>query len=70
MDHTRNVVYLDEGEIVTITQDGHEIRTIEDDTIINKAITEIDFSIEEIEPPPKKGIVIEQSKYEVKMKVQ
>tara|TARA_B100000029_G_scaffold510839_1_gene603335 strand:+ start:2919 stop:3653 length:735 start_codon:yes stop_codon:yes gene_type:complete len=28
------------------------------------------FSIEEIEPPPKKGIVIEQSKYEVKMKVQ
>ncbi len=49
VDHTRNVVYLDEGEMVTITQDGHEIRTIEDDTIINKAITEIDFSIEEIE---------------------
>ena len=28
------------------------------------------FSIEEIEPTPQKGVIIEQSKYEVKMKVQ
>jgi len=49
VDHTRNVVYLDEGEMVTITQDGHEIRSITDDTIVNKIATEIEFSIEEIE---------------------
>ncbi|MBT3676393.1 MAG: glutamine--fructose-6-phosphate transaminase (isomerizing) [Candidatus Marinimicrobia bacterium] len=49
VDHTRNVVYLDEGEMVTITKDGHEIRSIADDSIINKEATEIEFSIEEIE---------------------
>ncbi len=49
VDHTRNVVYLDEGEMVTITDTGHEIRSIENDTIINKTATEIEFSIEEIE---------------------
>ncbi len=49
VDHTRNVVYLDEGEMVVISPGGHEIRSIENDTIINKVITEIDYSIEEIE---------------------
>ncbi|MBN4081479.1 glutamine--fructose-6-phosphate transaminase (isomerizing), partial [Caldithrix abyssi] len=49
VDHTRHVVYLDEGEMVTIKDDGYEIRSISDDTIINKTATEIEFSIEEIE---------------------
>ncbi len=49
VDHTRNVIYLDEGEMVTISNDGHEIRSISDNTIINKTATEIEFSIEEIE---------------------
>jgi glucosamine--fructose-6-phosphate aminotransferase (isomerizing) len=49
VEHTRNVVYLDEGEMVTISNDGHEIRLISDNTIINKIATEIEFSIEEIE---------------------
>ena len=49
VDHTRNVVYLDEGEMITIDENGHEIRSITDDTITNKISTEIGFSIEEIE---------------------
>ena len=49
VDHTRNVIYLDEGEMVTISNDGHEIRSISDNNIINKTATEIEFSIEEIE---------------------
>ena len=49
VEHTRNVIYLDEGEIVTITKSGHEIRSIVDDNIINKISTEIELSIDEIE---------------------
>ena len=49
VEHTRNVIYLDEGEIVTITKSGHEIRSIDDDNIINKISTEIELSIDEIE---------------------
>ncbi|MEC7799451.1 MAG: glutamine--fructose-6-phosphate transaminase (isomerizing) [Candidatus Neomarinimicrobiota bacterium] len=49
VEHTRNVIYLDEGEMVTITKSGHEIRSIVDDNIINKISTEIELSIDEIE---------------------
>ena len=49
VDYTRNVVYLDEGEMLMITRDGHEIRSIKDDSVVTKEATEIEFSIEEIE---------------------
>jgi len=49
VEYTRNVIYLDEGEIVTITKSGYEIRSITDDSIINKISTEIELSIDEIE---------------------
>jgi len=49
VEHTRNVIYLDEGEIATITKSGYEIRSISDDRIINKISTEIELSIDEIE---------------------
>ena len=49
VEYTRNVIYLDEGEIVTITKSGYEIRSIDDDIIINKISTEIELSIDEIE---------------------
>ena len=42
VEYTRNVIYLDEGEIVTITKSGYEIRSISDDRIINKISTEIE----------------------------
>ena len=49
VEHTRKVIYLDEGEIITITQSGYEIRSIINDNIINKISTEIELSIDEIE---------------------
>ena len=49
VEYTRNVIYLDEDEIVTITKSGYEIRSIADDSIINKISTEIELSIDEIE---------------------
>ena len=49
VEHTRNVIYLDEGEIVTIDENGHTIRSMQDDVIVNRETTEIEFSIEEIE---------------------
>ena len=49
VEHTRKVIYLDEGEIITITKSGYEIRSIVNDNIINKISTEIELSIDEIE---------------------
>ena len=47
--HTRNVIYLDEGEIVTIDDNGYSIRSMHDDIIVNRETTEIEYTIEEIE---------------------
>ena len=49
VEYTRNVIYLDEGEIVTIDENGHSIRSMHDDIIVNRETTEIEYSIEEIE---------------------
>ena len=49
VDYTRNVVYLDEDEIVTIKNGSHEIRSMKNDKVLKKVVTEINFSIDEIE---------------------
>jgi len=49
VEHTRNVIFLDEGEIATVQQSGYTIRSMEDDAIVNRETTEIEYSIEEIE---------------------
>ena len=49
VEHTRNVIYLDEGEIVTIDEKGHSIRSMRDGIAVNRETTEIEFGIEEIE---------------------
>ena len=49
VEYTRNVIYLDEGEIVTIDYYGYSIRSMHDDIIVNRETTEIEYSIEEIE---------------------
>ena len=49
VEHTREVIYLDENEIAIITKSGHEIRSIDNDKIINKISTELELSIEQIE---------------------
>ena len=49
VEHTRKVIYLDENEIAIITNSGYEIRSIDNDDIINKVSTELELSIDEIE---------------------
>ena len=49
INYTRNIIILDEGEMVIISKDGYEIRKIQDNNIITKEIQVIEHSIEEIE---------------------
>ena len=49
VEHTKEVIYLDENEIAVITKSGYEIRSIDNDKIINKISTELELSIEQIE---------------------
>lgn len=49
VDHTRNVIYLDEDEMAIITTNGYEIRNIKENKTVSKTITEIEYSIEQIE---------------------
>jgi glutamine---fructose-6-phosphate transaminase (isomerizing) len=46
--HTRQVVYLQDGELVTVTKDKFEIKTIEDEKI-ERELEEITFDLEQIE---------------------
>ncbi|MEE2877066.1 MAG: glutamine--fructose-6-phosphate transaminase (isomerizing) [Candidatus Neomarinimicrobiota bacterium] len=47
--HTRNVVYLDDGDLVEMRRDGYEVRRILDNSPINKVMERIEFNLEEIE---------------------
>ena len=49
IEHTRNVIYLDDGEMASITKHDHKITNINSNQIITKTVTEIDMSIDEIE---------------------
>ena len=46
--HTRQVIYLEDGEIATLTREGCEIKTLGDEVIQHK-IEEITYDIEQIE---------------------
>ena len=49
VEYTRNVIYLDDGEMLSISKSGYTISEIESNQIITKTLKEIDLSIEEIE---------------------
>ncbi|MEE9166286.1 MAG: glutamine--fructose-6-phosphate transaminase (isomerizing) [Candidatus Neomarinimicrobiota bacterium] len=49
IEHTRDVVYLDDGDLVAIHRDGYEIHRIKDNHIVNKEVERIEFDLEEIE---------------------
>ncbi len=49
VEYTRNVIYLDEGECIIIDAEGHRIKTLKDNEVVQKKIATIEFSIEEIE---------------------
>jgi len=49
VDHTRKVIYIDDGEIVKLTRENHVISNIFSKKVLIKTLSEIDVSIEEIE---------------------
>lgn len=49
IEHTRDVVYLDDGDLVTIRTDGYEIRGIKDNHVVTKEVERIEFDLGEIE---------------------
>lgn len=48
VEHTKKVVYLDDGEMAIVTKDDYEVKTIED-VPLTKKVHELAMSIEEIE---------------------
>ena len=49
VEHTRNVIYLDDNELVLIENENFTISKIDSKKIINKTLSKIDLTIEEIE---------------------
>ena len=49
VEYTRNVIYLDEGEMVKLTQDNHSLSRIDSSEIVSRGSVEIEMSIEQIE---------------------
>ena len=49
IEHTRNIVILDEGEMAILSKDKYEIRKIETNDLVNKEIEKIEHSIDQIE---------------------
>lgn len=48
VEHTRQVVYLSDGEMVTVRRSGYEVRTIENEPL-EKEVHELEWSLSEIE---------------------
>ena len=49
VEYTRNVIYLDDGEMVKLTSGKHVISNIHSKALVTKKLSAIDLSIEEIE---------------------
>ena len=49
VEHTRNVIYLEDGEIAVINKNKHYISNLDSKEIISKTLKNIDLSIQEIE---------------------
>jgi glucosamine--fructose-6-phosphate aminotransferase (isomerizing) len=48
LNHTREVVYLDEGEVAVLTRDGYRLCNLQAETV-HKAVSKIDWDLDEIE---------------------
>ena len=49
VDHTREVIYLEENEYALIDESGHRIKRLDNEKELNKPSSRINFTIEEIE---------------------
>ncbi len=48
VEHTRQVVYLNDGEVVMVRRSGYEVRTI-DNVLLEKEVHELEWDLEQIE---------------------
>ena len=48
VEHTRQVVYLNDGEMVIVRRSGYEVKTI-DNTLLEKEVHELEWDLEQIE---------------------
>ncbi|HMS65216.1 MAG TPA: glutamine--fructose-6-phosphate transaminase (isomerizing) [Ignavibacteria bacterium] len=48
INHTKNVIYLEDGEMAILRKDGFQIKTIQDEDIFRE-VQQIEFDLEEIE---------------------
>jgi len=46
--HTRNVVYLDDGDVAVVTRDGYKVLDL-DSAVLDKPVTRIDWDLQQIE---------------------
>ena len=49
IEYTRNIVFLDEGELAIVDKEGYEVRNIMENEIVSKEIEKIQYDLEEIE---------------------
>jgi len=49
IEYTRNIVFLDEGELAVIKPDEYQVRNIKENHVIPKVVEEIKYNLEEIE---------------------
>ena len=49
IEHTKNILYLDENEIISIKRDSYKVTNIDNNLIVDKKIEYLDINIEQIE---------------------
>ena len=49
IEHTKNILYLDENEIISINRDSYKVTNIDSNLIVDKKIEYLDINIEQIE---------------------
>ena len=49
IEHTKNILYLDENEIINIKEDKYEVTKVDSNLIVDKKIEYLDINIEQIE---------------------
>ena len=49
IDYTRNILFLEDGEIIELEKKSYKIKHIDHDDVINKEIKKIEYSLEAIE---------------------
>ena len=49
LEHTRNILYLDDGEIILLNQEDYTIKNVLSDRIVSKDIHKIEMSLDKIE---------------------